>query len=170
MCDLDHAQLLALEVDHVALQRLRDHGGLVDVVSKPRLPLLLLLGHRGLDVGDHRGGCNRPRTWESLLQLADPEEVIEVPMRDVDRRQPLAGLLDHVAECAHLGLDARASRHIISPGCPSRTPTAHFGIREDPSCGVPPSFFPALQSYRRLPAQGLGRPAVWWAAHHDRVT
>jgi hypothetical protein len=96
---------VTLKVDHVALQRLRDDGGLVDVVSEPRLPLLLLLGHRGLDVGDHRGGRDRPRAWESLHQLTDPEEMIEVPMSDVDRGQPLTGLLDHVAKCAHLGLD-----------------------------------------------------------------
>src|ERR1035438_866562 len=39
--DLDHAQLVTFEVDHVALQRFRDHGGPVDVVAEPALPLLL---------------------------------------------------------------------------------------------------------------------------------
>ena len=45
------------------------------------------------------------RARESPHQLASPEEVIEVPVGDVDHGQPLAGLLDHVAKFADLGLD-----------------------------------------------------------------
>jgi hypothetical protein len=52
--DLDDPQLVTLEVDHVALERLRDHRGPVHIVSESPLLLLLLFGHRRLDVGDHR--------------------------------------------------------------------------------------------------------------------
>jgi hypothetical protein len=57
------------------------------------------------DVLDDPGGRNSACSGESRQQLARAVPVVGAAVREVDRGEPPAGLLDQISQCGHVGAD-----------------------------------------------------------------
>jgi hypothetical protein len=105
-------QLVAVEDDRLAVQRVGQHRAVQGLAREPLLGQLTRRLVGGASRLDDRRQRHRARVGEALQQRLEAEVVVEVGMGDVDRRQLLAGGFDAVAEPLDvIGQEQRVDEH-----------------------------------------------------------